>query len=715
MKNDPALITEELYIDGLHCIDCSQSIEHAVSRIAGVHTVEANFAAGKATVTYENRTDIRQHIVDAIKKVGYQVRPEKDKEYKIYSIWQQRRTFFATLSGSTLFSGIAIKYLSSDPLLFTVSGRSFPLSFFFLLLATLFGAYYFGREGWRAITSLRFNLSFLMSIAIIGAFIIEEYIEAASLAFLFSLAELLESYAVGRARNSLRQLMTLTPAAATVRRNGQVKEVPVREIQIGDRLLIRPGEKIAADGVIVEGVSSVDQSLITGEPVPVKRESGEKVFAGSFNVEGYLEVEVNSKAEKSLLARIIHLIEKAEAQKAPSQRFVEKFARIYTPAVVSLAVAVAVIPPLFGMSFTVWFLKALTLLVIACPCALVISTPVSVVSALTSASRNGILIKGGVYLETLSKIKVVAFDKTGTLTKAQLKVTDVIPLNGMTRDELLRIAASLEIKSEHPISKAITAAADGFQLAEVKAFKSIPGFGVTGSIGDQLVLVGNMGLFKNKNMTLQPYMTAMEKLQKNGKTTMLVGDQNQILGIIGLQDQIREDAVAMIARLKKLQKHVVMITGDNQNSAKTIAGQLNITEVHAQLLPEDKMNCIRALHEEYGLVAMIGDGINDAPALAASSVGIAMGVAGTDTALETADVALMTDRLAGLPYLFELSNRTSAIINQNVWASILLKFSLAFGVFPGLVSLVLAVLVGDMGASLGVILNSMRLAGQKAS
>ncbi|MCG8608506.1 cadmium-translocating P-type ATPase, partial [bacterium] len=460
---------------------------------------------------------------------------------------------------------------------------------------------------------------------------------------------------------------------------------------------------------VIEGASTVDQAPITGESVPVSKNVGEKVFAGSVNVDGYLEVRTTERYDNTVLSRIIHMVEEAESQKAPSQRFVERFARIYTPSVVALALLVAIVPPLIlAASFNVWFIKALTLLVIACPCAMVISTPVSVVSALTNASRNGVLIKGGIHLEEMGKVKAIAFDKTGTLTKGRLAVTDIIPLNGLDRDELLKIAASVERRSEHPVARAIAASASGIPFLPVDNFTVIPGKGVAATLDGQTYYLGKTDLFDLNSAVLPE--KELQALQFGGKTTMIVGTKSKVIGIIGLQDTLRPGAADMVAKLQAVGKEVIMITGDHLETARSIAAQLGIRHFHAGLLPAQKVEEIQRLKEKYDKVAMVGDGINDAPALATASVGIAMAVAGTDTALETADIALMSDDLSKLPYLVKLSKQAERVIQQNIIASIALKFGLAIGVFPGLVSLVMAVLVGDMGASLAVTSNALRLA-----
>lgn len=707
------LKSEELQLEGLHCADCAVTIEKTVAKLAGVQTVKVSFTSGKLKVDYDPEKVGHEALVQSVEKIGYKVTQESHKDIEKKKFWKEREVIFTGISGLVLGIGLVIKFLTVNPVLFTILGRPIAVSVFFFLTAIIFGVFHFAREGWAAIRGLRFNMDFLMSVAILGAIGIGEYVEAASLAFLFSLAELLESFSVERARNSLRELIKLTPDIARIRKNGEEMTLPVNEVAIGDILITRPGEKIALDGEIEEGASSVNQAPITGESVPVKKASGEQVYAGSINNEGYLEIRVTERSDNTMLARIIHMVEDAESQKAPSQRFVDRFARIYTPTIVALAVAVAIVPPLFfAASFHAWFIKALTLLVIACPCALVISTPVSVVSALTNASRNGVLIKGGVFLEEMSKIKVIAFDKTGTLTTGVLEVTDVLPLNGVPKNELLKLAASLELRSEHPIARAIVESANGEHLQPVQEFESFPGVGLSAKINGETYYLGRPELFRD--LTVELPTEQLQSLQSDGKTTMLVGTQTTIIGIIALADQIRQDAVEMVASLQAKGKEIVMITGDNEETARAIAGQLGISHYHAGLLPEEKVEEIKHLEKKLGKVAMIGDGVNDAPALAAATVGIAMGAAGSDTALETADIALMSDDLSKLPYLVELSQRARNVIKQNIWASILIKFSLALGVFPGIVSLVTAVVVGDMGASLGVTSNAMRLARIKA-
>jgi len=705
MKNQFAV----LELDGFHCADCAATIEKTVAKLGGVSSVEANYAAGKVKVEFDPQRLMYQHLVRSVEKIGYRVKRQTHVPQARKNPWRDRRVHLTLLSGLFVGLGLLCATMELNPLLFELPGRAISLATVFYLLATALGAFYVTKLGWTAVKSFHINMNSLMTIAIIGAIVIQEYVEAASLAFLFSLAEILEGYAVERARNSLRELMSLAPQEARIKSGSGTMTMPAAEVETDQILITRPGEKVALDGEVIAGASSVDQAPVTGESAPVVKEVGDKVYAGSINIEGYLEIRVTEKLDSSMISRIVQLIEEAEKQKAPSERFVDKFARIYTPVIVGLAVVMAVVPPLLlDAEFAPWFIKALTLLVIACPCALVISTPVSVVSALTSASRNGVLVKGGRYLEEMNAIEAIAFDKTGTLTRGRLSVTDVVPVGAMGREELLKIAASMETQSTHPIATAISRTLADIERYNVTDFSTIPGKGLKGTIDGKTYFIGTEKLFQGFAVTFPSQ--ALRKLRENGKTTMLVGTDNEILGVIGLLDDIRDDAIETVARLQREGKEVIMITGDNHETAAAIAKRLNIGQFKADLLPEQKVAEIESLKRTYGKIAMVGDGINDGPALAAATVGIAMGVAGTDTALESADIALMSDDLTKLPYLIDLSGRARRIIKQNILASILIKFTLALGVLPGLVSLVTAVVVGDMGASLGVTSNAMRLA-----
>jgi Cd2+/Zn2+-exporting ATPase len=630
---------------------------------------------------------------------------ELERASESRSLWRRREAIFTGISGALLALGLVLSLLTLDPTLLVLFGRTFALSTVLYLASVLFGAYHFARKGLYALKTLSLGINFLMSLAILGAIVIGEYVEAASLAFLFSLAELLEEFSVERARRSLRELIKLAPREARVRRNGEELLCPIEEIAVGEVCIVKPGERIALDGQVLSGSSFVNQAPITGESVPVEKRPGDEVFAGTINYDGYLEITVTKRAKDTTLARIIHLVEEAEAQKAPSERFVDRFARYYTPGVVLVALLVATVPAIFfGAAFSEWFSRALALLVIACPCALLISTPVSIISAITSAARHGVLIKGGVYLEELGQIQTIVFDKTGTLTTGQLTVTDIIPMDSISPTEVLRIAAALERKSQHPIAQAIVRAyeerAAGEPLPDAQEFTSLTGQGVQAKLDGTLYRVGRLQLFNADGLALA----------SQAKTVIGVGTPDRLLGLIALADSIRPQAHQTVQRLKDLGIDVVMVTGDNEAAARAVAQHVGITHYHAGVFPDQKVHEIEHLRSEYGRVAMVGDGVNDAPALAAASVGIAMGAVGSDAALETAHVALMGDDLSKLPYLIELSRRTRRVIQQNIFFSILTKLTLGLGVFPGYVTLVLAVLVGDMGASLAVTGNALRLA-----
>jgi Cd2+/Zn2+-exporting ATPase len=630
---------------------------------------------------------------------------ELEREGESQSLWRRREAIFTGISGALLALGLVLSLLTLDPTLLVLFGRTFALSTVLYLASVFFGAYHFARKGLYALKTLSLGINFLMSLAILGAIVIEEYVEAASLAFLFSLAELLEEFSVECARRSLRELIKLAPREARVRRNGEELLCPIEEIAVGEVCIVKPGERIALDGQVLSGSSFVNQAPITGESVPVEKRPGDEVFAGTINYDGYLEITVTKRAKDTTLARIIHLVEEAEAQKAPSERFVDRFARYYTPGVVLVALLVATVPAIFfGAAFSEWFSRALALLVIACPCALLISTPVSIISAITSAARHGVLIKGGVYLEELGQIQTIVFDKTGTLTTGQLTVTDIIPTDSISPTEVLRIAAALERKSQHPIAQAIVRAyeerAAGEPLPDAQEFTSLTGQGVQAKLDGTLYRVGRLQLFNADGLALA----------SQAKTVIGVGTPDRLLGLIALADSIRPQAHQTVQRLKDLGIDVVMVTGDNEAAARAVAQHVGITHYHAGVFPDQKVHEIEHLRSEYGRVAMVGDGVNDAPALAAASVGIAMGAVGSDAALETAHVALMGDDLSKLPYLIELSRRTRRVIQQNIFFSILTKLTLGLGVFPGYVTLVLAVLVGDMGASLAVTGNALRLA-----
>ena len=620
-------------------------------------------------------------------------------------------------SGATLLAGLLLEFILGQ--------QAYAL--FLFLLAALAPGIGIATGGMRGLVfGKRLNIEFLMTVAATGSFLIGHAEEGAAVLFLFGLAEFLEGRAGERVRRSVAELVKLAPEMAVVKRDGTEEAVHVHDVRIGDTVVVRPGERIPLDGVVRRGSSAVDQAPITGESVPAPKELGDEVYAGTVNQRGYLEIEVTRWVDETMLSRITRLVREAQRRKSPTERFVDRFSRVYTPAVVAGAILVATIPTLlFSLPFSEWVYRSLVLLVVSCPCALAISTPVSVLSGITNAARNGVLIKGGTYMEEMSRVATVAFDKTGTLTRGRLEVTDVVGY-GLDREDVLRMAASLEARSEHPIADAVVQAAEreGLTLLEVDNFQALPGKGVTGVVDGKRYVLGSERLFdapavdrlgraelesvvvQGANGGSRP---SPSSLQQEGKTVVLLGDGDQVLGMVAVMDQLRVGALEAVVALRERGIRTVMLTGDNENTARTIAASSGVDDYLAELLPEEKVRAVRALKKTGGAVVMVGDGVNDAPALAEADVGVAMGAIGSDVALETADVALMQDDLSRIPYLFDLSKRTVRVMKENIVSSILVKGAFAVLAFPGIVTLWLAVAVGDMGLSLGVILNAMRL------
>lgn len=562
---------------------------------------------------------------------------------------------------------------------------------------------------------LRPDMNLLMTVAVAGAIGIGEWFEAATVSFFFALALALETWSLGRARRAVEALMELAPSIAIVRSgDGTARQVAAADVPSGSRVIVRPGDKIPLDGVVVSGESEVNQAPITGESVPVAIEPGTRVFAGTINGEGAVEIETTKAAHDTTLARIIRMVGSAQSRRAPSEQWVERFARIYTPAVLVLALMVFIAPPLvLGGAWEAWFYRALVLLVIACPCALVISTPVTIVAALAGAAKMGVLVKGGVHLETPAKLKAIALDKTGTLTGGRPKVVEIIPLAGRSEEEVLRFAAALEARSEHPLANAIRerAAEAGITAIPAAAVQAVRGKGVTGRIDGQGAWLGSRRFIEEHETLLNSAqaLQAADALAGAGRTVVGVGDDRSIRGLIALADAVRPEAKGIVADLHASGiEHVVMLTGDNRTAAEMIARETGVDEVQAELLPEQKVEAIERLVARYGNVAMIGDGVNDAPAMARANVGIAMGAIGSDAAIETADIALMQDDLSRLPWLIRHSRATLAVIRQNIGFSLAVKL-----LFTGLTVLGFASLWGaiaaDVGASLLVVLNGLRL------
>jgi Cd2+/Zn2+-exporting ATPase len=679
----------------MDCASCAVAIERAVGGLEGVQGVQVDVMSGTVRVAREVAYgDV--DLASAIRAAGYSVRerspgPERRPRGPLVA---------AALSGVLLAAGLALGWAGSPVT---------PVPF--LALSTLVGARYVAPRGWKALRARSLDINFLMTLAAVGAGIIGEWGEAAAAMFLFAVAQLLEGFAMGRARRAIAALMKLAPREATVRRDGHDQVVAVETVRVGEQIVIRPGERLPLDGVVVQGHSALDQSPITGESMPVDKEPGSEVFAGSINGHGGLEVRVTSHAEDTTLARIMHAVEEAQATRAPSQSFVDRFAKVYTPAVVVLAALVAVLPPLLaGAEWATWVYRALALLVIACPCALVISTPVTIVSSLAGAARRGVLIKGGAQLEAAGAVDTVLFDKTGTLTTGRPVVTDIVTLDGLPDHGVLRLAAGVERHSEHPVARAIVHAARqrGLDLPEPEAFVALPGRGARALVEGRTLYIGNRRICEELGTCQDAVHRVIETLERTGRTAVLLTTEARALGVVAIADQPRPGARQSVAALRAAGiARIVMATGDNAAVAHAVAAQLGIEEVRAGLLPAEKHRAVTELRATGARVAVVGDGVNDAPALAAANVGIAMGAAGTHVALETADIVLMGDDLGQVAATIRRSRRTVRIIKQNIAFSIGLKAVFLALALVGQATLWMAV-AADMGASLVVIANGLR-------
>lgn len=582
------------------------------------------------------------------------------------------------------------------------------------IASILIGGYTLFIKGFRSLLGLHFEMNTLMTIAVIGSAVIGQWAESATVVILFAISEVLETFSMDKARASIRSLIGISPKKALIRREGEELTVSVQEIRIDDVMIVKPGQKLAMDGEVIAGDSSINQAAITGESMPVNKMIGDAVFAGTLNEEGYLEVKVTKRVHDSTLSKIIQLVEEAQAERAPLQQFVDRFAKYYTPIIMILSVLVAVIPPLFfGASWDAWVYRGLALLVVGCPCALIISTPVAIVTAIGNAAKKGVLIKGGIYLEEAGRLSAIAFDKTGTLTKGVPQVTDQITFGEISENRLLAIVSAMEKGSGHPLATAIINEAEKqieLEKLPVSEFKSMTGKGIQAKVEGSLYYLGNLGLIREKNMSVPNGLNGqVAQLQNDGKTVMILASDSKVLGLVAVADEVREQSKKVMMDLQHLGiKRTVMITGDNQATAQAIGGQLGLTDIKAELLPDQKLEVIKSLRKDGYKVAMVGDGVNDAPALATANVGIAMGGAGTDTALETADIALMADDLSKLPFTIKLSRKTLGIIKQNIGFALIIKFIAILLIGPGWLTLWMAVFA-DMGATLIVTLNGLRL------
>ncbi|MCL5997447.1 MAG: heavy metal translocating P-type ATPase [Chloroflexi bacterium] len=605
--------------------------------------------------------------------------------------WRNPKVLTSATSGVLLLVGWLIG----------LAGAPAIVSDIIYVAAILIGGYFFGREAFEELIFEReVGIELLMSTATIVATLMGQAAEGAMLVFLYSISEAAEGYTEEKTRAAIKALMNLAPKIALVRREGVEREIPVEELVFGDVFIIKPGQSIATDGVILVGASSVNQAPVTGESVPVEKQVGGAVFAGSINGEGALEVRATKTFADNTIARIIHMVEEAQEKKGKSQRFIEKFGARYSPVVLAIGILIAIVPPLlFNADWMTWITRATVFIVAAAPCALVISIPITLVASLGTGARQGVLIKGGVYVEELAKIKVVALDKTGTLTRGEPEVTDVVVCRReppASSQEVLALAAGIERRSEHPLARAIARHAETEKVSpiEVNEFRSLTGAGASARLNGSMLYVGSPDLFHSRlGIALDGAWDDINRLQGEGKTVVVIGDEKSPWGLIAIRDNIRPNARKAIDAIHAAGvEKVVMLTGDNERTAQAIAKELGIDEIYADLKPEDKVTKVRELAARYGHVAMVGDGVNDAPALAEATVGIAMGAAGTDVALETADVALMADDLEKLAYALRLAKRNQSVVNQNLALSAIVIGGLVIGAIAGVFSLPIAVL-----------------------
>lgn len=688
------------YLDGLCCAEEERLVEKKLCMLSGVETVASNILSRTTVITHTCSRDV---LVHALREIGFPPRLYVQRDEPGSRSKHNAQFWFTMISGFFLACGLILKSIDAEPQAWI------PL----VVVSMIAGGWHIAIKTAKGIRHGSLDMNVLMTSAAVGAAAIGQWAEGAAVIVLFSISHVLESYSMDRARKAIRSLLELSPPTATVLRESVEASMEVDQIQIGERVIVRPGERIPVDGIVVEGESAVNQTTITGESGSISKKSRDSVYAGTVNEYGVLVIEVSKHHEDTTLANIIRLVESTQTARAPIQQFAETFARYYSPAVIGIAIIlVSVAPIITGDPFSVWFYRALVMLVIACPCALVISTPVALLSGLSNAARQGILLKGGRYLEEIGRVNAIAFDKTGTLTEGNLRVTDVIPMNSLSREEIVRLTASIESGSEHHLADAVIQMARNSNIVldgvRPLRFETIAGRGVTAGINGTTYFVGNHALIEEQGICTPAVESVLDQIESEGKTGVILGTATEVLGIIAVSDTPRVKSASVVRKLYKQGiKKVVMLSGDNQGVAQTMGRQIGIDDVYANVLPQDKAHHIKQLKQAYGRVAMVGDGINDAPALAASDIGIAMGGSGTDVTLETADIVLMSDDLAKIPYIISLSRKTRSLIKQNIAIALVTKLVfLGLGI-AGITSLWLAVLADD-GATVLVITNSLR-------
>jgi Cd2+/Zn2+-exporting ATPase len=748
---------ESMPIAGMDCGSCAAGIEHVVKKAPGILKVNVNYPTGKMKVEYDSTQTNRDAIVKVVSKLGYRVPMTSGMSLPLISSTRsaenhdghdhsghdhENKHEFASedtaqehsadaheghdhaLGGSWWARNreMAMSFLAGTLLLVGFSGERFLglpswAAIAFYIAAYVAGGYNLARHAIPTILHGRFDVEFLMLAGAVGAAFLGEWAEGAFLLFLFSLGHAMEHSAMEKARNAINALGKLTPKVALVRRGGREIEVPVEALQVGDVAIVRPGDRVAVEGVITSGASSLDQSPITGESVPVEKGVGEAVFAGSINGDGALEVEVKKLAKDTTMARVMEMVEEAQSQKSPTQTFAEKFERIFVPCILGVVVLAAVVPPLAGwLDWRTALLRAISTLVAASPCALALATPAAVLAGIAQAARNGVLIKGGVHLENLGSLRAIALDKTGTLTRGRPEVADIVAVEGTSKTELLRLAASVETRSNHPLAQAVVrrAQAEKLELLPAGELKNLQGRGVECEVNGAQVRIGNARMFEEAKFAVpDSLLEQVRVLGESGKPTMIVARDLEVLGVLALADPLRDQTPNAMRTLREMGiENLVMLTGDNARVANTIAKTANLTDIRADLLPENKVTAIKELMQQHGKVAMVGDGVNDAPALANATVGIAMGAGGTDVALETADVALMSDDVSKLPFAVGLSRQARAIIRQNLWISLGVIAVLVPSTLFGFARLGVAVIFHE-GSTLIVVANALRLLSYK--
>jgi Cd2+/Zn2+-exporting ATPase len=734
-------------VKGMDCASCAAGIEHVVRRVPGVLSVSVNYATERLKVEYDSTTTTNESVAQAVTKLGYRLAPratalsipltqrsdaherahDDDHEHAhSHGREHEHDTGSPTPPAQHWWQRhpeVSLSLTAGALLLLAWLGERFfglPHGAAIALYALAYGAggYHLARHTIPTVLAGRFDVDLLMLAAAVGAACLDNWAEGAFLLFLFSFGHAMEHHAMDRARSAIRALGRITPRVARVRREGVESEIPVEELLLGDVAIVRPGERIAVDGAVFSGFSAVDQSPITGESLPLEKSVGDEVFAGSINGDGALEVTVSRLAQDTTMARVIALVEEAQSQKSPTQTFTERFERIFVPTVLIIVALAAVMPPLLGwLSWSAAISRALNTMVAASPCALALGTPAAVLAGIAQAARNGVLIKGGVHLENLGSLSALALDKTGTLTRGQPAVTDIVT-HEVEENELLRIAAAVETRSTHPLAQAVVRRAqeENLELPPTGELLNLQGRGIESTVQNsrtnavQRVRVGNRRLFEEAGITLpEPLLLAQQALGTAGKSTMFVGTDERVLGLIALADEPRAEAKSALEALRRAGlKTIVMLSGDNEKVAAAMATRLGLPEFRANLLPEDKVIELRALLDKHHQVAMIGDGVNDAPALATATVGIAMGLGGTDVALETADVALMGDDLSKLPFAVALSRQAKKIIRQNLWIALGVIALLMPSTLAGYTPLGIAVIFHE-GSTLVVVANALRL------